>query len=203
MAPTKSAGNTKPPKTRRANTSRELHSTVGFATRTKKNALTATLKGTLAPMSTVRRDRIREGEAPGEQAMCPAAPPVSPRGRAARRRTFGRVRILLAACACLGCTPVEYRVVTTPLGGEGAPTARANAEQCERFASHLRALTFQEIRRRADRVQEDPPTDRWAMGQADESYRFARASCLERGTVGEVRCAVQVPTLSALSERCG
>jgi hypothetical protein len=154
-------------------------------------------------MSTLRRDRIREAEAPREHAMCPVVQPRSGRGRAARGRKFGSARVVLALCAGFGCTPSEYRVVTTPIETDAPSDARASDAQCERFASHLRALTFQEIRRRADRVQEDPPTDRWAMDQADESYRFAKTAGLTQGTVGQVRCAVQVPSLADLTERCG
>ena len=102
----------------------------------------------------------------------------------------------------LACVPSEYRVVTTPLDSEAPDDTRADEGQCERFASHLRALTFQEIRRRADRVQEDPPPDDWAMAQADETYRAVKEICLTRGTVGEVRCAVRVPTLAELTVRC-
>lgn len=151
-------------------------------------------------MTTVRRDRVRNAEYARRHGR---------RGAAHvwwRRKTAVATPLVVLVATLvfvgLGCTPPEYRVVTTPLEGAGSPEARATGEQCERFASHLRALTFQEIRRRADRVQEDPPTDTWAMEQADDSYEFSKRGCLERGTVGEVRCAVEALTLAELSERC-
>ena len=128
-------------------------------------------------------------------------PPGPPR-RARARGGAGACLTGLAFGPWLSsCAPHPYELDIAPLETALPDDARPDAAVCERFGRHIGTLTYQELSARRERVQEDPPTERWIRGRAAQSERQARADCLALGTVGVVRCALAVTSLDAL-DRC-
>lgn len=118
------------------------------------------------------------------------------------RRVALAVGVWVCGVASGGCVPAAYRVDPSPLVSTAPDTAPADEVVCDRFASHIRALTFDALWRRSQRVQEDPPTTAWMRQQADHAHETALRTCRELGTVGAVRCALTVTRLETLASQC-